>query len=173
METKEGCHVCGRKAYFHSNYLKKGLCRTHFERMLVSRARSSVISAGYRDRTFKLVEDGSAAYVFLSYVFREDGKNRLTLKNSTLEDFAAEVLGYFINGRKPRQKIASKKSFNPLYTTSEKELAAFASLKGLKTAEKKRSSGAAYLIEIAEDVEKRRPGAMISSVKMGKRMGLI
>lgn len=173
MDDKNKCHVCGRDAFFYSGYMKKELCLKHFERMLISRARSTVKSEEYKKRTFRIRDDGSAASVFLKFIFREDGKSSLTLSNLTVEDFTIDVLRYFIRGKKPRDRVATKNTFNPLYTTSESELEAFMSAKQLAYKKRKRSEDDSYLLGIADDVEKRRPGGMISAVRIGRRMGII
>ncbi|MCL5009891.1 MAG: hypothetical protein M1433_02865 [Candidatus Parvarchaeota archaeon] len=173
MEAKNECHVCGREMYFYSEYLKSGLCAKHFEKMLVRRVRSAIISEGFRDRTFKIIKNDSAASRFLGLVFMEDDKSDLTLDTNTVEDFSAEVLEYFTLGTKPPAKVSHGNVFNPLYLTSEKEIIAFLKLKGVEGREKHRSEMDAYLLSIAETVEKRRPGAMISSVKIGREMDII
>ncbi len=173
MDTKNKCHTCSREACFYSDHLKKWLCFKHVGKMLINRARSAVISRGYRNRTFKMLDDGSAASVFIAFVFKKDEKSSLTLANNTVEYFAVSVLKYFIKGIKPTSKVATATTFNPLYTISEKELDAFMAIKGFGFRKQERSSEDSYFLDLANKIEKRRPGGMISTVKLGIKMGLI
>ncbi len=167
------CHICGRESSFYSEYLKQSLCKKHLERMLTKRIRSALISKDYKQRKFRLSPDNSDAYKIEKFVFREDNKSSLLLMNFTLEDFALSVLDYFLSGNKPKQKIGSKTFFNPLYTASDEEIAAFLTSKGEKTKPKKITKKQEYLMEFIKDIEKRRPGGMLSIVKMGEKIGII
>ena len=72
-----------------------------------------------------------------------------------------------------KKKIAGKTSLNPLYTTSDDEIRDLLIIHGEKTAEKKRTGFDRDILNMISDVEKRRPGGMISLVKMGARLGVI
>ncbi len=172
LETQK-CHICGRESEFYSEYLKQPLCKKHLERMLTKRIRSALISKDYKQRKFKLSPDGSDAYKMEKFVFRVDKKSGVLLTNLTMEDFALSVLDYFLTGKKPKQKIGAKTFFNPLYTTSNEEITAFLESKGEKTKPKKLTKRQRYLTDFMKDIEKRRPGGMLSIVKMGEKIGII
>lgn len=167
------CQTCGRGAYFYSLYLKQGLCKKHLEKMLVRRIKSTVLVKSYKQRRFRMLADGSLGYKMINFVFRKDQKSTLLLKNITLEAFAIDVLKYFLMGKKPIHKIGSSEFFNPLYSTSEEEIMAFLDSKGLKYQKKKRAGLDAQILDIIKEIEKRRPGGMISLVKIGERMDII
>ncbi len=167
------CYICGRESVFYSEYLKQALCKKHLERMLTKRIRSTLISKNYKQRKFRLSSDGSDGYKIEKFVFREDANSSLKLMNFTLEDFSLSVLDYFLTGSKPKQKIGSKTFFNPLYNTSDLEIAAFLASKGEKTKPRKITKRQKYLMDFIRDIEKRRPGGMLSMVKMGEKIGII
>ena len=167
------CYICGREAYFYSTYLKYYLCKKHLERMLIKRTRGAVISKGHKRRAFKLVNDGSDAYKLNTFLFKADKKSNAVLRNYTLEDFALVVLEYFLSKNKPKLRIGSNTFFNPLYTTSEDEISAFLISKGEKANPKPRTGREKYLLDLMKDVEKRRPGAMLSAVRIGEKIGII
>lgn len=174
MERDAGkCNTCARESYFYSVYLKQGLCKKHFEKMLIRRARSALISKGYKQRKFKISDDSSAGSKMVNFIFRKDAKSSLLLKNAVLEDFSVAVLRYFLTGDKPKYKIGSKTFFNPLYLISEEELEAFLKAKEIKYVKKEFRGKDLYILNFIRDVEKRRPGGMISLVKMGERIGII
>jgi len=120
-----------------------------------------------------MVDDGSIGYKMVSFVFRRDKDSTLTLRNGTLDDFAVSVLKYFVKGEKPKQKIGSEKFFNPIYTTSEEELAAFFASKRIRYKKRKRGKADLYLLDFIKDIEKRRPGGMLSIVKIGEKMDIV
>ncbi len=167
------CFTCGREAYFYSAYLKQNLCKKHFEKMLIRRVRSALISKGYKQKAFRMTDDGSAAYRMLKFVFKKDDNGTVTLENSVLEDFALAVLEYFLTKKKPAHQIGLKTRFNPLYQVSEEELYAFLDMKGIKYKKKTHGGREGYLLDFMKDVEKRRPGGMLSAVKMGEKIGVI
>ena len=171
---EHACIMCGRAADFYSPYLKQHLCKKHFEKMMMRRISKIVVSSGLKNRTYKFSDDGSDAYRMLDFTFRLDGSSKTRLNNGTLEDFAVEILRYFTEKRyRPKIKIKGKDFINPLYTTSESEIADFLGAKNIKTTAKKRSEKERWLIGFLYDLEKRRPGGLISIVKIGARIGII
>jgi hypothetical protein len=141
--------------------------------MLIKRTRGAVISKGYKRRAFKLINDGSSAYKLNAFLFKADKKSIISLRNNTLEDFALAVLEYFISKNKPKLKIGSTKFFNPLYTTSEDEIIAFLKSKNEKADLKPRTDREKYLLQFMRDIEKRRPGSMLSAVRIGEKIRII
>ncbi len=172
-KTTGKCFNCGRDAEFYSQYLGQSLCKRHFEKMLIRRARSSVVSKGYKRKGFRLKDDGTPAYRALKLIFAEDPSSDITLGTGTLEDFAVGVMVYFASGKAPKKKVGGKTGFNPLYTTSNDEIRDLLSIHGEESSEKKRIGFDNDVLSLLKDVEKRRPGGMISLVKMGERLGII
>ncbi len=166
------CHICGRQAFFYSSYLGKHLCGKHFEKMLVRRVRSVVTTEIGQRKAFRKVMDGSAAFRFIDFVFRS-GESDTTLFNNVLEDFAIAVLGYFVFDEKPKIAVKSASGVSPLFTTSEKEIENFLKLKKLCGGSVKRRKRDAYVLNMLYELEGRRPGGMLSLVKIGRRLGII
>lgn len=167
------CHTCGREGVYYSMYLKQSLCKKHLEKMLVRRIRGALISRSYKQKRFRTANDGSAAHKMISFVFKIDPKSSLTLRNGTLEDFAISVLRYFMEGRKPTKRVGSKTFFNPLYTTSEDEVYAFLDSKRVVYKRRQRKGKDRYMLDFIGGIEARRPGGMLSLVKIGERLGLV
>ncbi len=174
-QEDQNCRICGREAAFYSEYLKQALCKKHLEKMLVRRINGELINHGLgRQPAYRLKDDGSIGYKMNEFIFTRRSNSGLKLGNEVLEDFAVEVFKYFTTGSKPKAKINGKNGFNTLYLTSEKEIAAFFMSKGLAVKEPSKKKGnEGYLMTFLEEIEKRRPGAMISIVKIGERLGLI
>lgn len=169
----ENCSICGRTAVFYSAYLKQNLCKKHFEHMVFRRIRAAFASSGLKAKDCSLPRGNSAPAGMIRFLFKDSKGGGIRLQTNTLEDFAVSIMEYFAFSKKPNISVNSKGTFSPLYTTSEKEIAAFLDLKGINFHEKKRKGLDAELLGILEDIEKRRPGGMLSIVKIGRTLGLI
>ncbi len=169
----EKCSLCGKDAAFYSNYLKQYLCKKHLEKMLFRRINTTLLSAGLRKSAYSVPKGDSPGARMLQFMFRNNTGEGVKLEANTLDDFAAALMSHFAFSRKIRISISSPRRFNPLYTTSDEEISALLSIKGIKFSGKKRDREDLYALEMLSDLERRRPGAMLSIVKVGARLGLI
>ncbi len=168
------CKVCGNGADFYSPYLKKYLCRKHFEKMIIRRLSKIVTSEGMKSKGYRLDDDGSDAHRLLAFVFKEDKGSGVRLSNLTMEDFALETMKYFTDKRyRPRVRISTKTSVSPLYTTSEGEIRDFLAAKNIVSAGRKRDAEDEWLLNFIRGFEERRPGGMISLVRIGNELEII
>ncbi len=90
-----------------------------------------------------------------------------------MEDFAIAMFKYFSFNEKPKIKISGENFFNPLYLTSENEIIMFFKAKKKEIRLVERDDEEKYIINFLNSIEERRPGGMISLVKIGNRLGLI
>lgn len=174
MDKINNCAICGRKSVFYSNYLKQHLCKKHFERMLIRRVRSNIISNGLRGKTFKVMRENKYGYAFLSFLFVDNKYNEeIKLKSYTLEDFAIEVMKFFLFSENKGLKVKGDGFFSPLFNISENEIYSFFLLKRRDIGKRERKGMENAILNFILKLEERRPGAMISIVKAGLDIGII
>ena len=169
----EICYSCGRSAYFYSPYLKYNLCKKHFQKMVIRRIRSGLIANGIKDKKFRFAADDSLGFKLNRLIFKEDKNSGTMLMNCLLEDFAMETITYFISGSVPAIKIKGKGYVSPLFLISEAEAIRFVESKSGNVGLVQRRAQDAVIFNLLTTVEKKRPGGLISLVKMGQRMEII
>ncbi len=160
------CAICGREAYYYSEYLKQWLCKKHFEKMIVRRIRRNIINNGFYSKEYRIL-DSTEASKLLRLLFKEG--NGPILDTYTLEDFAEEVLEYLLLNKEPKIKVKDKNYFNPLYNSAREEIIAFAKLKNLEIKFEENPK----LLNFINELEKRRPGSKISIVNSALSLGII
>ena len=174
MDNFKTCAVCGKKAAFHSAYLKQEFCKKHFERMLMRRIRSNMVSNGMRGHVFHLLNENPCGFDLLDFLFVEkSGSKKIDLSSHTLEDFAIAVMKYFLFHEESKIRIRGKDRFSPLFNVSEDEIFSFFSLKNKSVAKNRRRCKDQSVIDFLSEIEKRRPGGMISLVKAGIELEII
>lgn len=174
MDGVRSCAVCGKNAVFYSTYLKQDLCKKHFERMIIRRVRGNMASNGIRGYQFHLDRENSCGFAFLSFLFKEGKDSRkMNLMSNTLEDFSTAVMRFFLFHEETGLKIVSKGRFSPLFNVSEKEIVSFFAFKKKKVSAVSRNDRDNAVMQFILKIEERRPGAMISLVKVGIELGII
>ncbi len=174
MDNTKKCLVCGKNAVFYSTYLKQDLCKKHFERMLIRRVRSNMLSNGIRGYSLRLGNENPSGLIFLRFLFKEEDTGKtMILKSDTLEDFSISVMKFFLFHENPKSKISESGRFSPLFNVSEKEIEAFFDLKKKKVSAKNRDERDSKVLNFIYSIEERRPGGMISIVKIGLELGII
>lgn len=171
MEGKDKCFECGRASYIFYPYLRQNLCRKHFQRLLMKRVNGILASNGIRGG-IKPSKDNRLGRRFLSFMSKR-GRTITPVSSNTLEDFALAVGLYFLFDRIPKIRIKEGNAFSPLYTTSEDEIISFFKSKGREPRPLKRNKEEEYVLDFLRGLEGRRPGGMISLVKMGIRLKII
>ncbi len=164
------CYLCNNEAYFYSKYLRQDLCKKHFEKMLIRRIRGDTATLGFSGNKYNLINDGSIGYKLNKFIFAKADKGDVVIDNLLLDDFAISVFKYFVTKGKISVKVKDKNYFNPLYLISREEAIAFLKLKNIKYTVPNKEDD---LVRILKKLEDKRPGAMISIVKSGIRVGLI
>lgn len=174
MDGNKKCSICGKAAVFHSPYLKQDLCKKHFEKMLLRRFRGNVASLKNRRDSVRIGRGNPLGREFLEFFFRDAGKGKYAeAKPHTLEDFAINVMRYFIFHEGSSKKIRGDGFFSPLFNISENEISSFFMLKKIKPRTKKRNGKDMYILGFLQEIEERRPGGMISLVKAGITLEII
>ncbi|MGC8516723.1 MAG: hypothetical protein ACP5MT_02405 [Candidatus Acidifodinimicrobium sp.] len=138
--------------------------------MLIRRIRGDTASLGFSREGYNLIDDGSIGYRLNSFIFAKASKGSVSVGNFLLDDFALAVLKYFVKKEKISLKVKGENYFNPLYLISKEEATAFLRSKGIKYADpviKDELSG------MLSKLEEKRPGAMISMVKIGIAASII
>ena len=124
-----------------------------------------------------LRDDDSLGYEMNVFIFGRDkfshSNRKILIENRSLDDFALSVFRFFALGKKPEISIRKGTRFNPLYSTSEEEIRAFLKLHRLKEGRNKIRKSDKPLLDMLHSLEERRPGAMLSIVSIGRRIGLI
>lgn len=175
--VEEGrCSICGKKGYFYDTYLKQSLCKAHFEKMIVRRIKRALINEFKATRfKFNLIDDNSIGFKVNKIIFgnatSNDHKPELTLENNLLDDFSLQVIRFFIGMGSPDIKVRYDSKFNSLYSLSLSEAIAF-----IKIHEPNFNfdvSSKNDILDMIYKLESRRPGAMLSIVSIGRRLGII
>ncbi|MCL4398665.1 MAG: hypothetical protein M1322_00050 [Candidatus Parvarchaeota archaeon] len=174
MDVDKTCSICGRKAVFYSSYLKQDLCKKHFERMLIKRVRANMNSHNLKDTLFRLGKENKCGNAFLEFMFKDmESAGGSRLCSYTLEDFAVCVMSFFLFHDPPDKNINGKEGFSPLFNVSENEIISFFKLKKITLQPITRNEKDEAVLKFLREIEERRPGGMISLVKVGMTLNII
>ena len=138
--------------------------------MLIRRIRGDTASLGFSRERYNLIDDDSIGYKLNSFIFAKAGKGSVSVGNFLLDDFALTVFKYFVKKEKISLKVKGENYFNPLYLISKEEATAFLRSKGIKYVD---TGIKDELSDVLSKLEEKRPGAMISMVKIGIMAGII
>jgi hypothetical protein len=173
MDANKKCVICGRAAVFYSSYLKQELCKKHFERMLIKRVKSNINLYKINNKSFKLENQNKCGKEFLKFIFKGmESSGGKKLSSYTLEDFAICVMKFFLFHDAADKRI-NNRSFSPLFNVSENEIISFFNLKNIKLQSVDRNRKDKVVLDFLKEIEERRPGGMISVVKVGMKLGII
>ncbi|MCW1293496.1 MAG: hypothetical protein QXV66_00740 [Candidatus Rehaiarchaeum fermentans] len=161
------CSLCNEDSYFYSTYLKQWLCKKHFAKMIERRIRRNILNNKFKSKDGYEILKSTPAYKVLEKLFNKKGG--IKLDSYILEDFALEVMKYFLNGENPVIKISKEDYFNPLYNVSLEELEAYCKLKNIELNIQYNDK----ILDFLNSMEKRRPGSKISVVESGRILGII
>lgn len=142
--------------------------------MLLKRVRSNMNSHEIRDKSFIFGDENKCGKEFLKFMFNDrESSHGEKLYSYTLEDFAISVMKFFLFHDPPNKKIEQKNGFSPLFNVSENEVISFFKLKKRDVEKISRSGKDESVLKFLSEIEERRPGGMISLVKVGIKLGII